>query len=386
MSAPRQWSAVGPGVIGAILLVAACVAPSAGNGPASVANAPSPPGSPPATSVQHRLIDAGLTAGAVGWAVTDAGLEVSTDRAQTWSAVRPIGVDSGAIVAVDIGTWPVGHLLVRDGSGGLRVLGTTDSGRTWTDGQIPDTFPDGIGGASMDFVDGLNGYVEITLPSSSAASIGELMRTTDGGASWTRSDIPVDGPILFVSPNEGWVAGGPLDGQLFRTVDGGATWLSVSVDLPPAAGRHRPAFGLPVLVAGRLVLPVRFVANDDGPLLAGFYESDNGGTTWSLAAPPVTLADEGTQAAIGVAAKHWMAASTNAAGFLTSADDGRTFTSSVSTGPHPEDVTGLDVLADGTAWAIETSTKCQTFKTDCSTTRSLWVSTDNGKTWSRVNP
>jgi photosystem II stability/assembly factor-like uncharacterized protein len=61
---------------------------------------------------------------------------------------------------------------------------------------------------------------------------GWLARSTDGGRTWRRGDLPYAdlapgfglGPLVFVDPQHGWVAG---RSGLFRTTDGGAHWETV---------------------------------------------------------------------------------------------------------------------------------------------------------------
>ena len=63
------------------------------------------------------------------------------------------------------------------------------------------------------------------------AAAGSLYRTTDGGANWTRYDVPFNGgSIQFLDDNTGYVfqiTGAAMQKQsvvLYKTIDGGATW------------------------------------------------------------------------------------------------------------------------------------------------------------------
>lgn len=101
---------------------------------------------------------------------------------------------------------------------------------------------------------------------------GEVLRTDDGGRSWTRTaDLP-DGyleTVRFTDAEHGWLCGD--EGRLFRSEDGGVTWERVS---PPWNG---PALG-----------SVHFFDRDRG-FAAGFdpltaegrlWTTSDGGATW----------------------------------------------------------------------------------------------------------
>jgi photosystem II stability/assembly factor-like uncharacterized protein len=114
------------------------------------------------------------------------------------------------------------------------ILATADGGRTWTRQYRGSAALD-----QVDFTDAEHGW---------AAGRDALLRTTDGGASWTALKEPCQGDLTsvhFVSPALGYaVAAAPgsdaasaaasgtftsaLGGSLVRTTDGGATWTAVT--------------------------------------------------------------------------------------------------------------------------------------------------------------
>ncbi len=126
------------------------------------------------------------------------------------------------------------------GSNGT-VLRTLDGGTTWTLQPVP-------GAAATDFRD-----VEAFGPDDAVVmGIGRpaaIYRTTDGGRTWARTfadDSPgifLDG-LAFVDEKNGLAVGDPMDGRflIISTTDGGATWEVLPSTSRPAALEGEAAF------------------------------------------------------------------------------------------------------------------------------------------------
>jgi photosystem II stability/assembly factor-like uncharacterized protein len=137
------------------------------------------------------------------------------------------------------------------------IIATTDGGATWTQQYI--------GRAdirSLVFADEQHGW---------AVASDSLLRTADGGATWSPAGEP-EGLVLtsvaFTSAEEGWGVAAPADevgapvlGAVVRTDDGGSSW---SVVKPAAADSICTSGGELVAGAGSKVL-----------------DSTDGGATWS---------------------------------------------------------------------------------------------------------
>ena len=161
-----------------------------------------------------------------------------------------VGGDVGTIlISSDNGvTWNVGHtaasqdLLYRVSflsetvgytGGGTATLGdllkTTDGGSTWT--KLP--FNPGERFYSVHFLDENIGYAGTTGPTG-------LYKTTDGGQNWTplNSNTGVSTSIIydikFFDSNLGFAM--YSSGSVARTTDGGTSWTSVSANWGAAAG------------------------------------------------------------------------------------------------------------------------------------------------------
>jgi photosystem II stability/assembly factor-like uncharacterized protein len=148
-------------------------------------------------------------------------------------------------------------------------MATSDGGASWTRQYAGTADLD-----QMDFIDGQHGW---------AAGGGSLLRTTDGGASWSALAEPCQGELSsvhFVSPALGYAVaaatpaeqspGGQdttaLGGSLLRTANGGSTWS-------------------PVTSAPADPQSACFANADDGYLgtPAHIWRTTDGGQRWTLA-------------------------------------------------------------------------------------------------------
>jgi photosystem II stability/assembly factor-like uncharacterized protein len=101
-------------------------------------------------------------------------------------------------------------------SGKGAMVRTTDGGRTWTASSLP-----------VDYV-----YTITTFAGSSwlCDSRGTILRTDDEGASWQPLGSAMKSgcqSLSFVDRDHGWISGSLGDAKLWETSDGGATWTEV---------------------------------------------------------------------------------------------------------------------------------------------------------------
>jgi photosystem II stability/assembly factor-like uncharacterized protein len=96
-----------------------------------------------------------------------------------------------------------------------QILATGDAGRTWTD-----QFPGPFSIVAIDMLDGQYGW--------GLGDAGEMVHTSDGGVSWTAWSTQPLSTFQFVTPQVGWGIRPGSDpsgpGMLMRTGDGGRTW------------------------------------------------------------------------------------------------------------------------------------------------------------------
>lgn len=148
----------------------------------------------------------------LGWALTASGVVRTLDGGGTWQHVYSADHWMRGVRFIDA------QVGVMVGSYGA-VLRTTDGGETWT--VRPSGVPNHL--MKVTFVDALNGWA--------VGEGGVMIRTTDAGLSWSRVPVPLplQSPaytvlqdVLFADPLHGWAVGSA--GVVLATADGGETW------------------------------------------------------------------------------------------------------------------------------------------------------------------
>jgi hypothetical protein len=306
--------------------------------------------------------------------------------------------------------WAVGNWA---GAPTLKVFRTIDGGATWTHTEISG----GPGGCcpSLTFVDSQHGWLLYgnEFQGSPGSPLPRLLRTVDGGASWTELPSlpgPAFGqtlilllsvsPVRFVSPSTGWFINsssspggffGPA-GQLYITRDGGYSWQRQNVPLPPPSVPLPPAgpaegeyayLTVPTFTTGGLgVLPVSL--GDGSGALLDF--SDDGGATWridpargplfSLAPDAATSLCDGAPASVG----HGMMAI--AVGRQLEINAGSGWTVVTPTG-LPSAVQRIQFTDQRLGWALAHESASQPDSNQCSD-EVLFKTIDGGHSWTRV--
>ena len=263
------------------LVLAAC------SSSAPVRLAASPVLTPQDSVTDALLISAYAASPQVVWLAGTGGTVVkTTDGGQTWTPMQVSGADS--LQFRDVHAWDAQRAVVLSIGNGTdsRIYRTDDGGASWTQTWVngePDAFYD-----CLDFWDDNRGLAF------SDAVDGEFrfIQTSDGGRTWTQipqANLPPaqvgegsfasSGTCLAVSGEAtAWQATGNAEtARLLATTDRGATWTST--DLPiiggEAKGGASVAFGpdgLAVVVGGDIAAPAEFA-----PSVA---VTTDGGQTW----------------------------------------------------------------------------------------------------------
>lgn len=148
----------------------------------------------------------------------------STDSGATWQYIN-MSAYATALVEIQFLTESIGFASGRNTTGGV-ILKTTDGGITWT--EILNTNNNG------DYVwklQVLNSNQNVMFGSVEAASPnpGRLAKSIDGGVSWTFQNAPeIDiQAVGFLDENHGWM-GGHTTG-FYETTNGGVSWTNTGV-------------------------------------------------------------------------------------------------------------------------------------------------------------
>jgi photosystem II stability/assembly factor-like uncharacterized protein len=254
-----------------------------------------------------RIRDFHLVSSTEGWVWTDhlswtrdSGetrtdhLSWTRDSGQTWTDITPNDLNGGGMAAVafadnqhgsviaitsEPGTWHAAYLIAQ----------TTDGGRTWETRPLNASLTWEPGDMSLQFLDVHTGWLRVREAHNTNYDIGQLVKTTDGGATWTALQMPGNGwdrsigdPVYFVTDQVGWIAGRWMgsDNLLYHTQDGGHTWQTTKVGVAP------------FVVSERYYQLPQFVNVQDGLLtvedrnglsyMLEVYVTHNGGRTWQF--------------------------------------------------------------------------------------------------------
>jgi photosystem II stability/assembly factor-like uncharacterized protein len=164
----------------------------------------------------------------------------STDNGSTWNSINMskyattlidcyfFSPDSGFVV----GGSPNSIFNTQNGTIKVAVLFTPDGGKTWQTKYSGTIAPEW--GWKIVFPTKKIGYV--SMENFNSASI---LKTTNGGESWTKLNIPnlvdLEG-IGFINEMTGWVAG--RVNEAF-TNDGGSTWITKNIDIGKGLNRFQ---------------------------------------------------------------------------------------------------------------------------------------------------
>jgi photosystem II stability/assembly factor-like uncharacterized protein len=167
------------------------------------------------------------------------------------------------------------------------IVRTTDGGATWTPVSPPDA-------SSLDFrdIEAFSADTAYVLSIGSGAA-SRIYKTSDGGKTWALQFTSADpksfyDAIAFWDVNTGLAFGDPVDGRftVIRTIDGGRTWTPVPpANVPPAID------GEGAFAASGTCLVVEGAANawfgTGGASRARVFRSTDRGLTWTVADTPI---------------------------------------------------------------------------------------------------
>jgi photosystem II stability/assembly factor-like uncharacterized protein len=167
------------------------------------------------------------------------------------------------------------------------VIRTTDGGETWTTLSVPGS--ETLDFRDIDAVDDKTAYVLSIGPGEQS----RIYKTADAGATWTEQFVNHDAKafydaMAFWNANHGVAVSDSVDGQfvVITTNDGGRSWVRVPpAPLPPALASEGFFAASGTNVA---VLPPNHVWFGTGSATqARVLHSSDGGRTWSMSTTPL---------------------------------------------------------------------------------------------------
>ncbi len=330
-----------------------------------------------------------------GWAAGRMHLLRSPDSGHHWHDITPqpahfAGIDAVFFLDAREG-WAA---IARDVSTGIEpqaaasVAHTRDGGASWSIESLPaDALADATP-LALDFVDARHGWLMARAPSSSNFQRGRLLRTGDGGLTWSVLPAPpiIEQPV-FVSPQVGWLAGGPQRDRLYVTGDGGASWQQQA--LPGLDANSRVVFQRPDFRSkqdGTLAL-ARADASNVWTLV--LYETHDGGAQWRIERVLPLLGDASEE--------RWLTAAVDAQNMVVAPAKLDAF-SLLRNGAMPRTqnlrdklpaaaaITALDFNEVDRGWIRVNYGGCAAPKTDCRQQSRLFLSNDGAQTVTDITP
>jgi len=253
-----------------------------------------------------------------------ASLQCSANGGTTWSkcAAGLFGGPSGPEFTSSIAVSPANGNIVYTTTWRGALFQSTDGGANWT---VLDH--SAIWGNGQIYVAPSNPNVLYTTNDEVSFGRGTVVKSTDGGRSWVDAGRPdgiaSDAVQLAISPVDANVVYATTSKGLFRTVTGGGMWTLV---FAPPNGRHA-------------LVPVAIDFNKSrlytGSPFSGFYESLDGGKSWSQANEGMAAASVfGMETCMGNGATIY--AAIDALGLVKTTDSGKSW-SAIAMSQQPQD-------------------------------------------------
>ncbi len=332
-----------------------------------------------------------------GWVLGDRHLFWTNSAGEKWVEITPQDLGTSTILNAFFIDRAMGWVvtlqddLKSESDSVLELSTTTDGGQTWSKKPLATLSGDGIGSVSVDFTDVQNGWVMTRLASNSNFNRGLLLATTDGGQTWNKLPAPPAGnPVNFTSATDGWIVGGPGDNSLYVTRDGGYSWRQQSVRYPSAEYK-----------TGEVVYTLpSFQNSQDGTLLATFtretrssvvfYDTRNGGKTWSIRTILPISGEVGTSTSIVSSVADYNTVITilpQDSNLVVLERNAQPRSSGTLTNLSSDAaITRVDFKNSKEGWLVVSVGRCLGFKAECVQETTLLATTDGGQTTTEITP
>ena len=229
---------------------------------------------------------------------TDEHLYWTEDNGGTWREMTPPEMAGRSILDAFFLQGMLGWVIATDAasesnSSHSYLFTTADGGKTWRTLRLPSS-DYGLNEEAIPkqvfFCDPKHGWMAWRW-AVTHSRLFALLATEDGGRTWKPlAKPPGAGPLQFVSPQEGWMVGGPESpgipnpehDTLWVTHDGGQHWQSVQIPLPAGdeADRHIfTAIGFKSASEGAVAAEMQ-LTNEATRFFS--CETHDGGKSWSV--------------------------------------------------------------------------------------------------------
>jgi photosystem II stability/assembly factor-like uncharacterized protein len=374
------------------------ISPSLTARPTSEASStpPAPTPLPPGPDVQAG----GLLNAVDGWAVAGQRLLVTADGGSTWRDVTPPGgfatTDTNFLLGVDFVDAQHGWVAINEtftkmsdaSYGRVDIWRTSDGGHTWTKAQLPKAvfhpFGEIMPQVQLDFLDPSHGFAFLSGNSAKGANDSDLFWTADGGRTWS-ADRPtgdggmgIEGTISFATATDGVIVNALHGAGIVVTHDGGRTWADATLAQPSGSAGAQLFFGQPVYFDGRSGM-VSIDFQIDTSSVTRVYRTLDAGSSWTIAATLPT----GVSAISFPDPQRWIGF--NGSEVVRTVDGGQTWVRTPAVGPPgvPESFLMTDAQHGSALLGMNV---CLTFKSNCSSRTGLYATVDGGSTWTQLWP
>jgi hypothetical protein len=361
----------------AAIVLAAVLVPmwSHNRGPAA-----NPTGSAPGATSSYdvaignaRVKLAGITRQGLVWAQRTTAIAISADHGRTWSDIA-LPPDSVNAPERTVEVLDRDHAWVlRESPADPQVLRTSDGGMSWSATDLPVSYDPatGVPSGRLSFLDASIGFA--ILGTNGNLSV---LRTQDGGATWAVTGRSVTLESVASDANTLWAAktwtGSPA-AQLFQVSrDAGATWSAVqlpgldvqSTCVQPGSLWVPGPEGVTFLSATE---GYTAVSCSEGNFGTRYYRTTDGGRSWSQVA---AIAQPVTAAPVFLDATHWFQPNLAGADLQATADGGKTWTTLGQSGLAGTGIYWFDTRDGKNGAAL-----------DQGANSALFLTWDGGRTW-----
>ncbi|MHB8458553.1 MAG: WD40/YVTN/BNR-like repeat-containing protein [Candidatus Limnocylindrales bacterium] len=327
-------------------------------------------------------------------------LWATADGGSTWRNATPPGGFATAVsdylLGVDFADAAHGWVAINEaftsGSdasyGRVDIWRTTDGGRSWTKAQLPkavfNQFGEIMPAVQFDFLDASRGFAFLSGNIAKGRNDSDLFWTADGGRTWS-ADRPtgdgglgIEGTVGFATANDGVIVNALHGSGIVVTHDGGRTWTDAVLALPPGWAGAQLFFGQPAFFDGRSGLVAIDFQTDSGSVNR-VYRTLDAGSSWTMAA---TL-PSGVSAISFLDPRRWIGLGDSEV--VRTVDGGQTWMRSSAVGLPgvPESLFMADARH---GWVLVGMSVCLSFKTNCSSRTGLYATIDGGSGWTQLWP